>query len=72
MQTHVAAARYHSLGHAIELFGHVMMEDDLIVEPLDYSNGSVTLPSQPGFGVELDEDALARYALSSSVVLEVQ
>jgi len=72
MQTHVAAARYHSLGHAIELFGRVMMEDDLIVEPLDYSGGSVTLPSKPGFGVELDEDALARYALSSSVVLEVQ
>ncbi len=72
MQTHVAAARYHSLGHAIELFGHVMMEDDLIVEPLDYSGGSVTLPSKPGFGVELDEDALARYALSSSVVLEVR
>lgn len=72
MQMHVAAARHHALGHAIELFGHVMMEDDLIVEPLDYSGGTVTVPSKPGFGVELDEDALARYALSSSVVLEVQ
>ncbi len=71
MQMHVAAARHHALGHAIELFGHVMMEDDLIVEPLDYSGGTVTVPSKPGFGVELDEDALARYALSSSVVLEV-
>jgi muconate cycloisomerase len=72
MQVQVAAARHHALGHAIELFGHVMMEDDLIVEPLDYSGGTVTVPSQPGFGVELDEDALAKYALSSSVVLEVQ
>jgi len=72
MQVHLAAARYHALGHAIELFGHVMMEDDLIVEPLDYQGGTVTVPSAPGFGVELDEDALAKYALSSSVVLEVQ
>jgi muconate cycloisomerase len=72
MQVHLAAARYHSLGHAIELFGQVMMEDDLIVEPLDYQGGAVTVPSGPGFGVALDEDALARYALSSSVVLEVQ
>jgi muconate cycloisomerase len=72
MQVHLAAARYHSLGHAIELFGHVMMEDDLIAEPLDYEGGAVTLPSEPGFGVELDEDALARYALSSSVVLEAR
>jgi muconate cycloisomerase len=72
MQVHLAAARYHALGHAIELFGQVMMEDDLIVEPLDYQGGTVTVPSEPGFGVELDEDALARYASSSSVVLEVQ
>ncbi len=49
-----------------------MMADDLRVGPLDYSGGTVTVPSQPGFGVELDEDALAKYALSSSVVMEVQ
>jgi len=72
MQVHLAAARYHALGHAIELFGQVMMEDDLIVEPLNYEGGTVTVPSAPGFGVELDEDALAKYALSSSIVLEVQ
>jgi muconate cycloisomerase len=72
MQVHLAAARYHALGHAIELFGHVMLEDDLIVKSLDYEGGTVTVPTEPGFGVELDEDALAKYALSSSVVLEVQ
>jgi muconate cycloisomerase len=72
MQVHVASARHHALGHAIELFGHVMLEDDLIVEPLDYSGGTATVPAKPGFGVELDEDALAKYALSPSVVLEVK
>ena len=72
MQVHLAAARYHALGHAIELFGHVMMEDDLIVEPLNYQGGTVKVPTEPGFGVELDEDALEKYALSSAVVLEVE
>jgi muconate cycloisomerase len=72
MQVQLAAARFHALGHAIELFGHVMMEDDLITEPLDYQGGAVSVPSGPGFGVELDEDALGRYARSSSVVLEVR
>jgi muconate cycloisomerase len=72
MQVHVAAARFHSLGHAIELFGHVMLEDDLIREPLVYEDGAVQLPAGPGFGVQLDEEALAKYASGPSVVLEVR
>ena len=70
MQIHVAAARYHSLGHAIELFGHLMMEDDLIVERINYSNGTATVPTGPGWGVTLDEAALERYATGPTVVIE--
>jgi muconate cycloisomerase len=70
MHLHLAAARHHSLGHATELFGHVMMEDDLIEKPLDYSGGRAALPEGPGWGVELDEEALARYATGETVVLE--
>ena len=33
MMLHVAASRHYSLGHASELFGYVMFEDDLLVEP---------------------------------------
>ena len=44
MQIHLAAAKYYSLGHAIELFGHIMLEDDLIVERIDYSGGAATVP----------------------------
>ena len=69
MQVHLAAARHHALGHDIELFGQVMMEDDLIVEPLDYEGGTVKVPSAPGFGVELDEDALAGGGVLRLVVL---
>lgn len=69
-QVHIGAARASVLGHAMELFGHVMMEDDLIVEPLDYSGGRVRVPDGPGLGVTLDEDALERYATGAAVVLE--
>ena len=69
-QVHLGAARASVLGHAMELFGHIMMEDDLIVEPLDYSNGRVQVPRGAGFGVALDEAALERYATGPAVVVE--
>jgi muconate cycloisomerase len=69
-QVHLGAARASVLGHAMELFGHVMMEDDLIVEPLDYSNGSVRVPPGPGLGVTLDEAALERYSTGPAIALE--
>jgi muconate cycloisomerase len=69
-QVHLGAARASVLGHAMELFGYVMMEDDLIVEPLDYSNGCVRVAHGAGFGVTLDEEALERYATGPTVVVE--
>lgn len=69
MHVHMAAARHASLGHAIELFGHVMMEDDLIAEPLSYEGGEVRVPTGPGWGVALDVDALDRYATAPATVV---
>jgi muconate cycloisomerase len=69
-QVQLGAARASVLGHAMELFGHVMLEDDLVREPLDYSGGKVRVPDGPGLGVVLDEDALERYATGPAVVLE--
>ncbi len=69
MMLHLAAAKHHQLGHAVELFGHVMMEDDLIVNPLDYSGGLGKVPDGPGWGVELDEVALHKYATAKATVL---
>jgi len=69
-QIHLAAARHHSLGHAAELFGHVMLEDDLIIEPIDYSSGFATVPQGPGWGVSLDEDALKKYAKGHAVEIK--
>ena len=71
MMIHLASARYRSLGHAIELFGNVMYEDDLIITPIDFSNGRVTVPRGPGWGVEMDEVALERYATRPTVVMKL-
>jgi len=70
MQIHLAAAKHHSLGHDTELFGHIMFEDDLITEPIDYSDGTAGVPNGPGWGVELDEEALEKYATEPTVILE--
>jgi muconate cycloisomerase len=70
VQIHLAAARLHSLGHDTELFGHVMMEDDLIKEEIDYTGGKAKVPAGPGWGVTLDEEALKKYASGPTVVIE--
>ena len=66
-QIHLAAARFNALGHDPELFGHIMLEDDLIVNAIDYCDGTAKVPAGAGWGVELDEAALAGYAAGETV-----
>ena len=70
VQVHIGAARYASLGHSMELFGEEMMEDDLIKTPLNYSGGTIKVPTGPGWGVKLDEEALQKYATGPTVTIE--
>ncbi|MFX0070456.1 MAG: mandelate racemase/muconate lactonizing enzyme family protein [Candidatus Hermodarchaeota archaeon] len=70
MHIHFHAGRYYSIEHATELFGQEMMEDDLIKEPLDYSNGTAKVPKKPGWGIELDEKALEKYATAPTTTIE--
>ncbi|MHA1299686.1 MAG: mandelate racemase/muconate lactonizing enzyme family protein [Candidatus Helarchaeota archaeon] len=70
MHIHFVSANYHSIDFATELFGDVMMEDDLIVKPLNYNKGKVKVPEGPGWGVELDELALEKYATGPTVKIE--
>lgn len=69
-QLHLASARHDLLGHDAELFGEVMFEDDIILEPIAYSGGAADVPQGPGFGIELDEEALERYAVAEPLVIE--
>jgi len=44
------------------MFGPLLLKDDIVVRPLDFSQGEVTLPPGPGLGVDIDEDKLRHYA----------
>ena len=70
MHLHLSAAKHYSIDHDTELFGYVMMENDLLVTPIDYSGGTAKLPTGPGWGVELDEDSLKKYAVNKTVVIK--
>lgn len=70
MLLHLVAARYHAINLQTELFGHVMLEDDLITKPLGFKKGKVKVPEGPGWGVEIDEKALEKYATGPAIVLK--
>jgi muconate cycloisomerase len=44
-----------------DIFGELVREDDLIVEPIAIQNGRAHVPQRPGLGVELDFQALEKY-----------
>lgn len=44
-----------------EMFGPLLMKDDIVVTPLNFHDNGVALPTGPGLGVEIDEDKLAHY-----------
>ena len=70
MHIHIASARYHSFTYAAEIFGSEMMEDDLITIPLNYEGGTAKVPEGPGWGIELDERALEKYATAPTITLK--
>ncbi|HEV7757008.1 MAG TPA: muconate/chloromuconate family cycloisomerase [Mycobacteriales bacterium] len=47
-----------------ELFGPLLMREELLTTPLEYRDGHLHLPSGPGLGVELDPDAVAKFTRS--------
>jgi muconate cycloisomerase len=44
-----------------ELFGPLLLKDDIVQERPSYSNFSIAVPDKPGLGVDIDEDKLAHY-----------
>jgi len=55
---HLAAARWDRLGHVPEIAGDVMFDEHLVVERCAVEDGHLVLPTGPGWGVEVDRDAL--------------
>lgn len=66
---HLAAARYDVLGHAVELAGDVMFDASLVTDQPMRSQGVLSVPTGPGWGVTVDRDALDDHLDGTPVVL---
>ena len=53
---------YPSLAFDTELFGPLLLTDDVLMRPLDYNNFGLTVPTAPGLGIEVDNDKIYHYA----------
>ncbi|MDZ5459930.1 muconate/chloromuconate family cycloisomerase [Azohydromonas lata] len=51
---------FHDLAWGTELFGPLLLTEEILVEPLPYRDFSLQLPTRPGLGIEIDEAKLAR------------
>lgn len=45
-----------------ELFGPLLLTEEVLTEPLEYSDFELTVPAGPGLGLSLDEDRVAFFA----------
>lgn len=67
---HLAVAKYDLLKHDPEIYGHVMIEDDLLKDSLKFKKGGVQVPKDSGLGIEFDEKKLKKYAVRDSIIIE--
>ncbi|MGQ3296310.1 MAG: muconate/chloromuconate family cycloisomerase [Shinella sp.] len=51
-----AFSTFANLQWGTELFGPLLLTEEILVTPLDYSEFQLTIPDGPGLGVTLDED----------------
>jgi muconate cycloisomerase len=70
VQAHIAAARYDRLGHDPEMAGDVMFEEHLTTGRYAVDHGCLVLPGGPGWGVEIDRDALDDHLIAEPTVCE--
>ena len=57
---HLCAA-FPTLEWGTELFGPLLLTEELLAEPLRYEDFALVVPGGPGLGVELDEERVARF-----------
>lgn len=57
-----AFSTFANLQWGTELFGPLLLTEEILAEPLDYSDFELTVPGGPGLGVTLDEDRVAFFA----------
>lgn len=57
-----AFATFANLQWGTELFGPLLLTEEILTQPLDYSDFELTVPGGPGLGVTLDDDRVAFFA----------
>ncbi|OZI45988.1 muconate/chloromuconate family cycloisomerase [Bordetella genomosp. 4] len=54
-------ASFAHLQWGTELFGPLLITEEILTQPLDYSDFALTVPRGPGLGIELDEAKIKRF-----------
>ncbi|HEY2023318.1 muconate/chloromuconate family cycloisomerase [Paraburkholderia sp.] len=54
-------ASFANLQWGTELFGPLLITEEILTQPLDYSDFELSVPNGPGLGIELDEAKLKRF-----------
>ena len=68
---HLVAARHHHLGHDVELAGEVEVAHQLVVDGPRPVKGRMAVPTGPGWGVEVDRDALEDHTVAEPVTVHL-
>ena len=55
-------ATFANLQWGTELFGPLLLTEEILKTPLDYSDFELTVPAGPGLGIELNEERVAFFA----------
>ncbi len=63
MGLHIAAASVNCTIPS-DIFGELVREDDLLVQPIQFEKGAAPVPQGAGLGVVLDREALEKYKIS--------
>jgi muconate cycloisomerase len=56
---HLFATLPQPLAFGTELFGPLLLRDDIVIERPAYENFTIKVPTTPGLGIAIDEDKLA-------------
>lgn len=54
-------ATFPNLQWGTELFGPLLLTEEILQEPLEYSDFELTVPERPGLGIALDDDRVAHF-----------
>jgi muconate cycloisomerase len=64
-----AFSTFANLQWGTELFGPLLLTEEILETPLDYSDFSLAVPAGPGLGIALDQDKLSSFTRDGSLTV---